>query len=99
MRRKSVVFPAPLGPTRPLRSSRFTCSDTSANNVRPANLLVSPLIVSIRNAGCCVEDVDGASAQLEPGASGAHLDTTTTRPEVVFSLPQVCDCRAHPGTL
>jgi hypothetical protein len=30
--------------------------------------LVNPLIVSIRNAGCCVEEVDGASAQLGPGA-------------------------------
>src|SRR2546427_12293910 len=59
-----------------MRSWRFTCSDTSANNVRPANLLVSPLIVSIRNAGCCVEAGCGASAQLQLGALPVH-------PEVV----------------
>src|SRR5438309_2089736 len=64
MREKSVVFPAPFGPTSPMRSWRFTCNDTSANNVRPPNALVNPLMVSIRNAGWCLEEVCDASAQF-----------------------------------
>src|SRR5438874_11867008 len=62
MKEKSVVFPAPFGPARPMRSWRFTCSDTSANNVRPPNALLSPQIVSIRSAGCCAGAREAASS-------------------------------------
>ena len=34
MMEKSVVLPAPFGPTSPMRSWRFTCNVASANNTR-----------------------------------------------------------------
>src|SRR3974390_813663 len=36
MMEKSVVLPAPFGPTRPIRSSRLTCNVASANSTRSA---------------------------------------------------------------
>src|SRR5205814_8408762 len=77
MKEKSVVFPAPFGPTRPMRSWRFTCSDTSANNVRPPNALLNPQIVSIRSAGCCAGAREAASSIPMEVFLRAHLESTT----------------------
>ena len=41
MREKRVDLPAPLGPTRPMRSSRLIWRETSLKRVRPANDLLS----------------------------------------------------------
>jgi hypothetical protein len=48
---KSVDFPAPFGPTSPMRSPRFTCNPTASNNVRPAKLLDIPDSVSMAKPG------------------------------------------------
>ena len=45
---KSVVFPAPFGPTSPMRSWRFTCSVASANNTRSPYALLMPDRVNMR---------------------------------------------------
>src|SRR3954462_9367465 len=45
---KSVVLPAPFGPTKPIRSSRFTCSVASANKTRSPCAFVIPDNVNIR---------------------------------------------------
>src|SRR5438067_8770745 len=50
IRANSVDFPAPLGPTRPTRSPRFTWSDASSKRTRPAKALVTWEIVSMRAA-------------------------------------------------
>src|SRR5262245_4198178 len=44
----SVVLPAPLGPTNPMRSPRFTCRVASLNSVRPPNDLAIPDSVNMR---------------------------------------------------
>ena len=44
---KSVVFPAPLGPTKPKRSPRLICSETSPNRMRPPCAFSTPLNVII----------------------------------------------------
>ena len=48
MMEKSVDFPAPFGPTSPMRSSRFTCRVTSSNNTLPPYALLISESVNIR---------------------------------------------------
>src|SRR5262245_61654163 len=49
----SVDFPAPFGPTRPMRSRRFTSSETSSNNVRPPKDLLTSEIMTMQPLIVC----------------------------------------------
>src|SRR5205809_2516353 len=50
-----VDFPAPLGPTNPIRSPRLTWSETSSKSARPAKDFESCETVSIaESAQCCL---------------------------------------------
>ena len=50
---KSVVLPAPFGPTSPMRSCRFTCNVASANNTRSPYALRMPDKVNMSRRVYC----------------------------------------------
>jgi hypothetical protein len=68
MSEKSVDFPAPLGPTKPMRSSRFTWSETLANRVRPPNALLISDTVNMQ-AVIVAKDVSARQAPTRPAFS------------------------------
>jgi hypothetical protein len=49
----SVDLPAPLGPTKPIRSPRLTWSETSSKSARPAKDFESWETVSITESAQC----------------------------------------------
>src|SRR5882672_2715048 len=46
----NVDFPAPFGPTMAMRSPDMMFNETSSNNSRPPNDLLSPATVNMRNS-------------------------------------------------
>src|SRR5438477_7261555 len=86
MRARSVDFPAPFGPTRPIRSPRFTCTEASANKVRPPNALLTPEIESIRKLQSCHASVaQGKNKQQNSGRSkGGFKQRSRRREEADF---------------
>src|SRR6478672_9126924 len=70
MSEKRVDLPAPFGPTSPIRSPRFTWSETSSKRTRPAKDLVTGETVSI--AGTATVPAMGRIASASLSCSG-HL--------------------------
>src|ERR1039458_3819337 len=90
MMEKSVVFPAPFGPTSPMRSWRFTCSAASANKTCPPYALLMPERVNMKgqnlrgNAGNSrIRCVDWGYRQIRL-ARPAKLGGRGTRVVVAF---------------
>src|ERR1035441_6400102 len=90
MMEKSVVFPAPFGPTSPMRSARFTCSAASANKTCPPYALLMPERVNMKgqnlrgNAGVSrIRCVDLGCRQIRL-ARPAKLGGRGTRVVVAF---------------
>src|SRR4051794_5868501 len=72
IRLNKVDLPAPLGPTNPMRSSRFTCSVTPSNNVRPAKDLLTSEMVNIQKRKACgrlVNQASGFIGQFQPAGT------------------------------
>src|SRR5436190_12000006 len=50
MREKRVVLPAPLGPTSPTRSPKFTWNEAFSKSVRPPSVILRSRIVSMKKS-------------------------------------------------